>query len=151
MVVVYFDAVLCSGRIPGEVRTNLMKVLNRLQTAGMRLRVEKFSFLENSCVYLGHRLDTGGIHPSTDKFIVLQNAPEPTSVPELRSYLGMVYCCHKFLKNFSSVLAPLHKSLQKDTSWHLGSDQANAFGGVEYVVPIFSRFGALQFKMTFGA
>ena len=47
--------------------------------------MEKCSVLENSCVYLGHRLDAEGIHPTTDKFIALQNAPEPTSVPELQS------------------------------------------------------------------
>ena len=39
--------------------------------------------LEDSCVYLGDRLDTEGIHPTTDKLIALQNAPEPTSVAEL--------------------------------------------------------------------
>ena len=57
--------------------------------------MEKCSFLENSFAYLGHRLDAEGIHPITDKFIPLQNAPESTSVPELRSYLGMVNYHHK--------------------------------------------------------
>ena len=56
-----------------------------------------------------------------------QNAPEPTSVPELRSYLGIVNYYHKFLKNLSTVLAPRHNLLQKDTSWHWESEQANAF------------------------
>ena len=46
--------------------------------------------MENSRVYLGHRQDAEGIQPTTYTLMALQNAPEPTSVPELRSYLGML-------------------------------------------------------------
>ena len=84
MVAVYLEDILVSGRTPEEARANLLTVLSRIQTAGLRLRVEKCSFLEDS-VYLGHRLDAKSIHPTTDKLIVLQHAPEPTSVAELRS------------------------------------------------------------------
>ena len=68
--------------------------------------MEKCSFLENSCVY------AEGIHPTTDKLIALQNAPEPTSVLDLQSYLVMVNYYHNFSKNLGTVLAPLHKLLQ---------------------------------------
>ena len=75
-------------------------------------------FYKTCVLYLGHRLDAEGIHPTTDKLIALQNAQEPLLMQELRSYLGM---------NLSTVLVPLHKLLQKDTSWHWGSEQENAF------------------------
>ena len=83
--------------------------------------------MEDSCVYLGYSLDAEGIHPTTDKLIALQNAPEPTSVPELRSYKGLVNYYHTFLKNLSTVRVPLHKLLQKDMSWHWRPEQAKAF------------------------
>ena len=38
----------------------------------------------------------------------------------------MVNYYHKFLKNLSAVLAPLHELLQKDTPWYLGSAQSQA-------------------------
>ena len=84
---VYLDGFLVSGRTPEEARANLLTVLSRLHTAGLRLRVEKCSFLENPCIYLGHGLDAEGIHPATDTRIALQNAPEPTSVPKLGKLL----------------------------------------------------------------
>ena len=126
MVGVYLDDILVSGRTLEEDRANLLTVLSRLQTAGLRLRIEKCSFMQESCVYLGHRLGAEGIHPTNEKLLVLQNAPEPKSVSELRSYLGMVNYYHKFLKNRSAVLAPLHELLQKDTPWHWGSAQSQA-------------------------
>ena len=39
----------------------------------------------------------------------------------------MVNYYHKFLKNLSAVLAPLHELLQKYTHWHWGSAQSQAF------------------------
>lgn len=127
MVAVYLDDILVSGHTYEEAKTNLVTVLSRLQTAGLRLRLEKCAFMQASCVYLGHRLDAEGIHPTTEKLQAVQQAPAPTSVSELRSYLGMVNYYHKFLKNLSAVLAPLHQLLQKGTSWHWGSPQKRAF------------------------
>ena len=121
---VYLDDILVSGRTWEKARANLLAVLSRLQTAGLRLRIEKCSFMQEYCVYLGHRLDAEGIHPTNEKLSTLQIAPEPKSVSELRSYLGMVKYYHKFLKNLSAVLAALHELLRKDTPWHWGSAQS---------------------------
>ena len=93
MVAVYLDDILVSGRTLEEARANLLTVLSRLQTASLRLRIEKCSFMQESCVYLGHRLDAESIHPTKEKLLALQNAPGRKSVSELRSYLGMVKWC----------------------------------------------------------
>ena len=116
-----------SGRILEETRENFLTVFSRLQTAGLRLRIEKCSFMKESCVYLGHRLDAEGIHPTDEKLLALQNAPKPKSISALRSYLRMVHYYHKFIQNLSAVLAPLHELLQKYTPWHWGSAQSQAF------------------------
>ena len=41
MVAVYLENILVSGRTPEEARANLLTVLSRIRTAGLRLRVEK--------------------------------------------------------------------------------------------------------------
>ena len=58
VVAVYLDDVLVSGDTHEEARAHLLTVLGRLKTADLRRRVEKCSFLESSCVYLGHRLES---------------------------------------------------------------------------------------------
>ena len=84
-------------------------------------------WLRLTCIYLGHRLDAEGIHPTNEKLLALQQAPNPTCVTELRSYVGLVNYYHKFLKNVSAVLKPLYELLQSDTSWHRGLSQQRAF------------------------
>ena len=120
MVAVYLDDILVSGRTYKEARENLV-------AAGLRPRLEKCAFMQKSCTYLGHRLDAEGIHPTNEKLLALQQAPFPTCVTELRSYVGLVNYYHKFLKNVSAVLKPLYELLQSGTSWHWGLSQQRAF------------------------
>lgn len=129
MVAVYLDDILVTGRGYQEARSNLLTVLERLQTAGLRLRLEKCTFLQKSCTYLGHRLDADGIRPTQDKLRAVRDAPTPTNVTELRSFLGMINYYHKFLKNLSSVLAPLHELLRDDAQarWKWTDRHTTAF------------------------
>ena len=127
MVAVYLDDILVTGTSYDEARRNLHAVLQRLQDAGLTLKLEKCEFMQDSVVYLGHKLDAEGIRPTEEKTTAIQNAPAPTNVSELRSYLGMVNHYHPFLPNISAVLAPLHELLHKDTHWHWGKPQQEAF------------------------
>ena len=93
---------------------NLLRVLRKLQNLGLCLGRKKCSFMMKSCIYLGHRLDGTGIHPTEEKIVAIINAPIPKTVSELRSYLGLVNYYHKFLGNLSTILAPLYELLRKD-------------------------------------
>ena len=127
MDAVNLDDILVSGRTYKEARENLVTVMGRLHTAGLRLILDKCTFIPKSCVYLGHRMDVEGIHPTNDKLLALQQAPMQTCVTELRGYVGLVNYYHKFLKNGSAVLKPLHEQLESGTSWHWGLSQQRAF------------------------
>ena len=117
---------MCTGGAE-ESRANLISVLERLQTAGLRLKLDKCEFLQPSCNYLGHRLDTKIIHPTNEKMRVIADAPVPRDQCEVKSYLGMVCYYHKFLHNLSAKLAPLHNLLQKDVAWSWGPAQQAAY------------------------
>ena len=101
MVAVYLDDTLVSGRTYKEAQYNLLTLMGRLQTAGLRLRLEKCTFVQKPFIYIGHRLGAEGIHPTNEKLLALQQAPIPTCVTELRGYVGLVNYYHKFLKNVS--------------------------------------------------
>ena len=57
----------------------------------------------------------------------IQEVPTPTSVPKLKSYLGMLSYYSKFLPKLSTVLHPLHLLLRNDVPWKWGVDQVKAF------------------------
>lgn len=127
MTVVYLDDVLVTGRTPEDHDRNLQTVLTRLQEAGLHLKKEKCTFRQKSCAYLGHVIDAEGIHPTEDKVIAVQNAPAPQNSQELRSYLGLIHYYHNFLRNLSTLLAPLHELTRQNVEWNWGPRQQKAF------------------------
>ena len=127
MTIVYIDDIIVSGRTYSEARANLIMVLRRLQEAGLKINPDKCVFLRPTCVGLGHQIDKDGIHPTSEKVSEIQKAPAPTSVTELKSYLGLVNYYHRFMGNLSGILAPLYELLQKDQPWKWGDDQQRAF------------------------
>ena len=126
-VVVYLDDVLVTGKTKGEHLATLDEVLRRMRQAGLRLRKDKCVFLAPSVVYLGHRIDSQGLHPVADKLQAVQDAPSPRNVSELKSYLGLLTYYAKFLPNLATVLAPLYTLLKSDEQWKWGRQQERAF------------------------
>ncbi|XP_016335635.1 uncharacterized protein K02A2.6-like [Sinocyclocheilus anshuiensis] len=126
-VAVYLDDILITGVTDEEHLQTLDAVLTRLQGAGLRLKRDKCEFLQKEVRYLGHLVDAQGLHPLKDKVQALTEAPCPTNVTELKAYLGLLNYYNKFLPNVSSILAPLHMLLRKDTKWTWGESQTKAF------------------------
>ena len=67
--------------------------------------------------FLGHRIDADGLHPLDYLVRAIEAAPTPTSVIELKSYLGLLTYYGKFLPNLGTKLAPLYKLLQHRVLW----------------------------------
>ena len=130
-VCVYLDDILVIGANEQEHLANLAQVLQRLQSAGMRLKSSKCAFLLSSVSYLGHTISAEGLQSTDAKVQAIVDAPDPKNVAELRSFLGMVNYYGKFLPNLATVLAPLYKLLRQTTAWKWGYKQKNAFGRVK--------------------
>ena len=67
--------------------------------------------------YLGHIVDSEGLHVTPGKIEAIVNAPKPQNVTELRAYLGLVNYYGKFIPNLASTLQPLNSLLQKNCKW----------------------------------
>ena len=124
---VLLDNVLITGITKEEHLTNLEEVLKRLSDAGLRLKVSKCQFMKPSLDCLGHHIDKDGFHPVAAKVNAIKDAPAPTNVTELKSFLGMINFYGKFLPNLSSTLEPLHKLLRKGARWTWGTRQQEAY------------------------
>ena len=67
--------------------------------------------------YIGHIIDKDGLQPVPEKVRAITDAPAPSNVSELRSYLRMLQYCVIFLPNLSSELSPLHDLPKDKTPW----------------------------------
>ena len=116
-VICYIDDILVTGSDDQSHLRNLAEVFARLERHGIRMKKGKCYFMRNSVEYLGHRIDATGLHALPDKLEAIQNAPAPTNVQELRSFLGLLNYYGKFIPNLSTIIHHLNSLLQHNARW----------------------------------
>ena len=83
----------------------------------MQLKLSKCSFLQEKVQFLGHVIDAAGVHLSPKKEQAIVEAPSPTNVTELRSFLGMLQYNGNFLLSLSTLLHPLKSLVREGVPW----------------------------------
>ncbi|XP_052740894.1 uncharacterized protein K02A2.6-like [Bicyclus anynana] len=109
---VFLDDIIITGRNDKEHTSNLHKVFDRLQEYGLRVKKEKCVFFAESINYLGYCISKNGVHTCPDKVKAIVDTPAPSDVSQLRAFIGMVMYYAKFIKNVSTILAPLYNLLR---------------------------------------
>ncbi|CAM1296766.1 Uncharacterised protein r2_g608 [Pycnogonum litorale] len=124
---VYMDDVIIYGKTFQEMCDNLDKVLEKLETAGLRIKLEKCHFGVQEIEYLGYLVGKGMIKPSPSNIEVILNYPVPTSVKELHRFIGMASYYRRFIQGFSQLTDPLRKLLRNKVEWNWKEEQVQAF------------------------
>lgn len=97
----YVDDIIVTGSTEEEHLRNLCTLLRE---HGIHLNHDKCEFMKPQVEYLGHRIDSEGIHATDSKLDAVVQAPPPKNVQELRSFLGLLNYYCKFIPNLSSPL-----------------------------------------------
>ena len=127
MVVAYLDDILVAGKTEQEHLMNLAQVLERLDSAGMKLKKEKCAFCLPQVEHLGHIISAEGLCPAASKVKAIKEAPKPSSLSKLKSFLGLVNYYAKFLPDSATILVPLYKLLRNSEPWRWDKEQQVAF------------------------
>ena len=121
------DDILIAGTDYQDHFNTLSQVLERLLKYGFKLNKAKCKFLQSSVVYLGHLIDSAGLHPTMDKLAAVRDAPPPKDAVALKSFLGLIMFYSRFMPHHSTVLAPLNSLLKKNVPWRWTKTEDNAF------------------------
>ena len=78
-------------------------------TAGIHLKQNKCKFMLPEVEYLGHIISAAGLKPSQSKVEAIEEAPVPTNVSELKSFLGLVAESCQLPSTVVSVAEQKHK------------------------------------------
>ena len=103
-VIVYLDDILVSAPSKEEHLLRLEEVFVRLEKSGLRARQSKCHFMVSEVEYLGHQIDAEGLHPLPSEVQAVVDAHTPSSVQELKAYLGFLAYYVKFLPDLPSAL-----------------------------------------------
>ena len=81
------------------------------------MKQSKCEFMKHEVVFLGHKVDSQGVHPAGATLDAIRDARPPTNLTEHRSFIGMVNHYTRFIRGLSGKLTHLHMLLRKDTKW----------------------------------
>ena len=110
--IIYLDDIIVFSRTLEEHLHRLKAVISKLRAAGLKLKPTKCDLFQQQISYLGHIVSKEGVATDPDKIKDVTEWPQPTTVTEVRSFLGFMSYYTRFIPNFSKVAKPLNKLLQ---------------------------------------
>jgi hypothetical protein len=120
-VVVFIDDILVFSRTEEEHEVHLRLVLEKLRAHQLYAKFSKCEFWITEVAFLGHIISAGGVSVELSKMKEIINWMPPTSVSEIRSFLGLVGYYRCFIKDFSKIAKLIMRLLEKskDFNWTL--------------------------------
>ncbi|KAM1904104.1 hypothetical protein ACFX13_041535 [Malus domestica] len=106
---------------------NLTLILQRCIETNLVLNWEKCHFMVKQGIVLGHIISENGIEVDKSKRDLVRHLPSPTSVREVRYFLGHAGFYRRFIKDFSKIAQPLCRLLQKEVAFMFNNECETAF------------------------
>jgi len=131
---VYLDDIILFSSTVDEHLERLVRVLNRLRSAGLKLKPEKCSLFQKSVSFLGHIVSEHGIATDPAKTEAVANWPTPTTVKEVRSFLGLAGYYRRFVKNFAQIAGPLNALTRKGQAFTWTPEAQASFEGLKILL-----------------
>jgi len=104
---------------------HVQQVFDTLRANQLFLKLSKCSFAQHSLEYLGHIVSVDGVATDPSKTTAMLKWPKPTTVTELRGFLGLTGYYRKFVRNYGIIAKPLTQLLKKKNfGWNDQADKA---------------------------
>ena len=100
LAVVYLDDILIFSKSPEEHVRHVEEVFKRLRKHHFYLKMKKCEFFKTEIPYLGHLITKDGIKPDPKKISAIKDWPTPTSVLNVRSFLGLANYFRRYINHF---------------------------------------------------
>jgi hypothetical protein len=112
-VVVYFDNILIYSKTLEEHVEHIKQVLDVLRKEELFANLEKCTFCTDQVVFLGFVVSGQGIQVDDSKVPAIKEWPTPENVSQVRSFHGLAGFYRRFVKDFSTIAAPLNELTKK--------------------------------------
>ena len=110
---VYLDDIIAFGKTFTQTLNNLEAVFIRLRANRLKLKAKKCELFKNKVDYLGHEVSDTGVRPSPSKVNSLHDIALPTTVTEIKSFIGVCSYYRRFIPKFSEIAVPLNDLTKK--------------------------------------
>ena len=121
------DGIIVFASSEKEHDERLEEVLKRLKEKGLKLNKEKCYFNMMKLEFMGHVLSKDGVAPEESKIKAVASAREPKNASEVRSFLGLVNYCGRFIPDLATISKPLRKLTRKSIILTWGESEEELF------------------------
>jgi hypothetical protein len=125
-VVVFIDDILIYSKNEEEHAKHLRVVLTRLREHQLYAKFSKCAFWLEEIIFFGHVLAANGIVVDPSKVKDILEWKQPTTIHQVRSFLGLAGYYRRFIPDFSKIVKPITSLLKNDTkfNWSLRCNEA---------------------------
>ncbi|CAM9000551.1 unnamed protein product [Rhodiola kirilowii] len=127
IIEVFMDDFTVHGETFDACLRNLSSLLERCVSMNLVLNYEKCHFMVTHGVVLGHVVSHKGIEVDKAKIDLIVTLPYPSTVRDIKSFLGHAGFYRRFIKDFSRRALPLSNLLQKDVPFEFNDACKKAF------------------------
>ncbi|GJZ60406.1 putative reverse transcriptase domain-containing protein [Tanacetum coccineum] len=126
-VIVFIDDILIYSKNKQEHEEHLKIILELLKKEELYAKFSKCEFWISKVQFLGHVIDSEGIHVDPAKIESIKDWASPKSPTEIRQFLGLAGYYRRFIEGFSKIAKPMTKLTQKKVKFEWGDKQEAAF------------------------
>ena len=124
-------------------------VLQTLRKERLYANLKKFTFGVEKVVFLGFVVSSKGVYVDESKIKAIKNWPQPTNLQQVRSFLGLAGFYRHFVKDFSTIAAPLHALSKNNAPFVWGPLQSAAFDELKSLLTHAPILALPNFDKTF--
>ncbi|GJU83816.1 retrotransposon protein, putative, ty3-gypsy subclass [Tanacetum coccineum] len=114
-------------QVKKNTKKNLKLILELFKKEELYAKFSKCEFWISTVQFMGHVIDSQGIHVDPAKIESIKNWAAPTTPIEIRQFLGLARYYYRFIKGFSKIAKPLTKLTQKNIKFSWDEDEEEAF------------------------
>jgi hypothetical protein len=124
-ILVFFDDILVYSPTWNEHLLHVKQTLDILRQHQFFAKDSKCVFGQQELEYLGHIVTNRGVKVDNSKIAAMVAWPPPTTISELRGFLGLTGYYRKFVQNYGIIARPLTNLLKKGKfGWNEDADTA---------------------------
>ena len=106
-MVVYFDDILIYNQSKEEHLEHLRQVFLTLREVKLYVNLKNCSFMQPHVLFLGFIVSEHDISTDPEEVRVIKEWSKPKSITETRSFHGLASFYRRFIRGFSTIMAPI--------------------------------------------